>query len=260
MKIKVKIFSLVSIAILLLLTFSLSSCFPENPFTQNKISLSQAIVLSKTNSVKKVVVDSGKDSLIIILSVKEPLEVTGINGDPIWVRDGEELMADIDGLTVSDLKEMGLVLPTDYSIVSSFGFKLDGWLIYLFIIILVVIVFLLFYYLLFQRRVAFDDRVPESGFSRSRARLFSSDTPGVTFADIAGIDEARQDLQELVDFLRNPAKFQAVGARIPRGTLLVGPPGTGKTLLARAVAGEAGVPFYSVSGSEFVEMYVGVGA
>ena len=82
----------------------------------------------------------------------------------------------------------------------------------------------------------------------------------VSFADVAGIDEAKQELQEIVDFLKNPEKFQALGARIPRGVLLVGAPGTGKTLLAKAVAGEAGVPFFSISGSDFVEMFVGVGA
>src|SRR5476651_1842179 len=82
----------------------------------------------------------------------------------------------------------------------------------------------------------------------------------VSFSDVAGIDEAKQELQEIVDFLKNPEKFQALGARIPRGVLLVGAPGTGKTLLAKAVAGEAGVPFFSISGSDFVEMFVGVGA
>ena len=97
-------------------------------------------------------------------------------------------------------------------------------------------------------------------FGRSRARLFPSSKPTVTFDDVAGIDEAKQELQEVVEFLKFPEKFAALGARIPRGVLLVGPPGTGKTLLARAVAGEAGVPFFSISGSEFVEMFVGVGA
>ena len=97
-------------------------------------------------------------------------------------------------------------------------------------------------------------------FGRSKAKLVNKDTPKTTFADVAGADEAIEELQEIKDFLQNPASYQAIGAKIPKGVLLYGPPGTGKTLLARAVAGEAGVPFYSISGSDFVEMFVGVGA
>ena len=97
-------------------------------------------------------------------------------------------------------------------------------------------------------------------FSKSKAKLFAEDESKTTFADVAGIDEAKEELQEVVEFLKSPAKFQKLGGRIPKGVLLVGPPGTGKTLLAKAVAGEARVPFFSISGSEFVEMFVGVGA
>lgn len=97
-------------------------------------------------------------------------------------------------------------------------------------------------------------------FSKSKAKLYAEDETKITFEDVAGIDEAKEELQEVVEFLKNPAKFQRLGGRIPKGVLLVGPPGTGKTLLARAVAGEAKVPFFSISGSEFVEMFVGVGA
>jgi cell division protease FtsH len=97
-------------------------------------------------------------------------------------------------------------------------------------------------------------------FGKSRARMFSGDHPTVTFADVAGVEEAKEELSEVVEFLREPQKFIQLGARIPKGVLLVGPPGTGKTLLAKAVSGEAGVPFFSISGSEFVEMFVGVGA
>ena len=97
-------------------------------------------------------------------------------------------------------------------------------------------------------------------FGKAKARLVTKDQPKVTFADVAGVDEAVEELQEIKEFLENPAKFQAMGAKIPKGVLLFGPPGTGKTLLARAVAGEAGVPFFSISGSDFVEMFVGVGA
>ena len=97
-------------------------------------------------------------------------------------------------------------------------------------------------------------------FGKSKARMFTGDQPTVTFEDVAGVEEAKEELKEVVEFLREPEKFISLGARIPKGVLLVGPPGTGKTLLAKAVSGEAGVPFFSISGSEFVEMFVGVGA
>jgi cell division protease FtsH len=97
-------------------------------------------------------------------------------------------------------------------------------------------------------------------FGKSRARVFTGDKPTVTFADVAGAEESKQELQEVVEFLKEPQKFASLGARIPKGVLLVGPPGTGKTLMAKAISGEAGVPFFSISGSEFVEMFVGVGA
>ena len=98
------------------------------------------------------------------------------------------------------------------------------------------------------------------GFGKSRARLLTEKTGRVTFEDVAGIDEAKQELEEIVEFLKDPQKFQRLGGKIPKGVLLVGPPGTGKTLLARAIAGEANVPFFTISGSDFVEMFVGVGA
>src|SRR5688500_3064179 len=97
-------------------------------------------------------------------------------------------------------------------------------------------------------------------FGKSRARLLSESQNKVTFADVAGIDEAKDEVEEIIAFLKDPKKFQRLGGRIPKGVLLIGSPGTGKTLLARAIAGEAGVPFFSISGSDFVEMFVGVGA
>ena len=97
-------------------------------------------------------------------------------------------------------------------------------------------------------------------FGKSRAKLHTEEKTKVRFSDVAGLDEAKQELVEIVEFLKHPKKFVELGAKIPKGVLLVGPPGTGKTLLARAVAGEAGVPFFSISGSDFVEMFVGVGA
>jgi cell division protease FtsH len=120
------------------------------------------------------------------------------------------------------------------------------------------VLFALFFFFLLTQMQGGGSRV--MNFGKSRAKLITKDTPKTTFADVAGADEAIEELQEIKEFLQNPAKFQAIGAKIPKGVLLYGPPGTGKTLLARAVAGEAGVPFYSISGSDFVEMFVGVGA
>ncbi len=122
----------------------------------------------------------------------------------------------------------------------------------------IILLVLLFWFLMTQAQGGGGGRVMQ--FGKSRAKLATKDTPKVTFADVAGADEAVEELHEIVEFLREPAKFLAVGAKIPKGVLLYGQPGTGKTLLARAVAGEAGVPFYSISGSDFVEMFVGVGA
>ncbi|MEN9936531.1 MAG: hypothetical protein RLZZ387_3110 [Chloroflexota bacterium] len=133
-----------------------------------------------------------------------------------------------------------------------------GGLLNIFTILLPVLLMIGFF--IFFMRQAQGSNNQALSFGKSRARMFSGDKPTVTFADVAGQEEAKQDLTEVVEFLKFPDKFAALGARIPRGVLMVGPPGTGKTLLSRAVAGEAGVPFFSISGSEFVEMFVGVGA
>jgi cell division protease FtsH len=131
------------------------------------------------------------------------------------------------------------------------------WTSLLITVLPLVLVVVLFWFLMGQMQGG-GSRV--MNFGKSRAKLVSKDMPKVTFSDVAGVDEAVEELQEIKEFLAEPAKFQAVGAKIPKGVLLYGQPGTGKTLLARAVAGEAGVPFYSISGSDFVEMFVGVGA
>ncbi|RKY44247.1 MAG: cell division protein FtsH, partial [Candidatus Neomarinimicrobiota bacterium] len=112
----------------------------------------------------------------------------------------------------------------------------------------------------FLRRVQGGGNQGIFSFGKSRARLWTSDRPKITFSDVAGCEEAKQELEEIIEFLKNPKKFVRLGGKIPKGALLVGPPGTGKTLLAKAVAGEAGVPFFSISGADFVEMFVGVGA
>ena len=116
------------------------------------------------------------------------------------------------------------------------------------------------FWIFFMRQMQQGGSKGAMSFGKSRAKLQGEDQVKVTFADVAGCDEAKEEVQELVEFLRDPGKFQKLGGKIPRGVLMVGPPGTGKTLLARAIAGEAKVPFFSISGSDFVEMFVGVGA
>jgi cell division protease FtsH len=146
-----------------------------------------------------------------------------------------------------------------------FGFQLESkemdqpsiWLTFLTSIIPFIIIFVLFFFLMNQAQGGGGKVM---NFGKSKARLYDNEKKRITFEDVAGADEEKQELVEVVDFLKDPRKFNLVGARIPKGVLLVGPPGTGKTLLARAVAGEAGVPFFSISGSDFVEMFVGVGA
>src|SRR4051794_28916677 len=137
------------------------------------------------------------------------------------------------------------------------GKKSNGWLSLL-TYILPFLIFIGFWIFLMNQVQGGGSKV--MSFGKSRAKRMSVDSPKITFRDVAGVDEAVEELHEIKEFLENPKKFQALGARIPKGVLLYGPPGTGKTLLARAVAGEAGVPFFSISGSDFVEMFVGVGA
>ncbi len=124
--------------------------------------------------------------------------------------------------------------------------------------ILPVILMVAFFYFIFRQARGAQENI--FSFGQSKAKVFNKDNPKITFADVAGVDEAKQELMEIVDFLKNPGKYKAMGARTPKGVLMIGPSGTGKTLLARATAGEAGVPFFSMAGSEFMEMLVGVGA
>jgi cell division protease FtsH len=163
-----------------------------------------------------------------------------------------------DGDTVRQVLQDAGVEPEDFPPIEikepTFWSKLPTLLIQF--LPIVIIVAILFFFL----RQAQGSNNQAMNFGKSRARMFSGTRPSVTFLDVAGVEEAKEELAEVVEFLKFPEKFAALGARIPKGVLLVGPPGTGKTLLAKAVAGEAGVPFFSISGSEFVEMFVGVGA
>ncbi|BDI23973.1 ATP-dependent zinc metalloprotease FtsH [Herbiconiux sp. L3-i23] len=157
---------------------------------------------------------------------------------------GEDIVAAVDASNPSDGYDDEVPQPS--------------WILSALSLLLPVILIGVFIWLMLSGMQGGGNRVMQ--FGKSKAKLVSKESPKVTFDDVAGSDEAIEELQEIKDFLKEPAKFQAVGARIPKGVLLYGPPGTGKTLLARAVAGEAGVPFYSISGSDFVEMFVGVGA
>ncbi|MCY4013924.1 MAG: ATP-dependent zinc metalloprotease FtsH [Gammaproteobacteria bacterium] len=162
--------------------------------------------------------------------------------------------------SVPDPKLIDELLSADVNVVGQMPEEQSFWaqlLIASFPILIIIAVFMLF---MRQMQGGIGGRGNPMTFGKSKARLLSEDQIKTTFADVAGVDEAKEDVQELVEFLRDPSKFQRLGGRIPRGTLMVGSPGTGKTLLAKAIAGEAKVPFFSISGSDFVEMFVGVGA
>ena len=197
-----------------------------------RIPLSAIITESQNNQIETLIVEG------------EWITVTTKDGRDLESYKGETSIFEITGLVLDGV---------DYEIEPS-GFNWGNILIsFLPLLLFGGLIFFLF----FRARGA---NTQAMSFGRSRARLFPGDKPEVTFNDVAGVDEAEQELEEVVDFLKSREKFQDVGARIPRGVLLIGPPGTGKTLLAKAIAGEAGVPYFSISGSEFVEMFVGVGA
>ncbi|MGN6244585.1 MAG: ATP-dependent zinc metalloprotease FtsH [Motilibacteraceae bacterium] len=201
-----------------------------------------------------VAIQDGKAQKVRIVDRDQRVEVTLKDGQTI---DGApKVQADyVDGLQTQLVQDLEKTPPPggwDNTVPKQSWFV--SLLFTLLPIVLIVVVFLFF----MNQMQGGGSRVMQ--FGRSKAKLISKDTPKTTFADVAGADEAVEELHEIKEFLQEPAKFQAVGAKIPKGVLLYGPPGTGKTLLARAVAGEAGVPFYSISGSDFVEMFVGVGA
>ena len=186
-----------------------------------------------------------------------------INRDRLLVttRSGEELQSRLElgsGLTQT-LLNLG-VTPEQLAAVELRVANPDFWETWSGVLIALLPLLLLGAFFLFILRQAQGAGNQAFSFGKSRARMLTGDRPTITFKDVAGNEEAKQELQEVVEFLKEPQKFASLGARIPKGVLLVGPPGTGKTLMAKAVSGEAGVPFFSISGSEFVEMFVGVGA
>jgi len=223
--------------VLFILGFSLTSfSHKEEPLTYTQ--LLTLLHAGKADSVSKVIITNG-ESIVQVKMAGSERERSVI----VPIESKESL--------INELNKAGITLDVREPDRSSFWFSM---LSSFFLPILILVGFL------FMLRSAQSGGNQAMSFGRSRAKLMVDNKVKVSFTDVAGIDEAKQELQEIVDFLKNPEKFQALGARIPRGVLLVGAPGTGKTLLAKAVAGEAGVPFFSISGSDFVEMFVGVGA
>ena len=196
---------------------------------------------------------SGKVAQATIVDSDQRVDLKLTTADPkigeqvqfYWVAPrGQEIVQAVNDATLAD--GFNDDVPRENWILSTLGFMLP------------IILIGAFFWFMLSSMGGGGNRIMQ--FGKSKARLVTKETPTVTFDDVAGVDEAVEELREIKDFLAEPAKFQAVGARIPKGVLLYGPPGTGKTLLARAVAGEAGVPFFAISGSDFVEMFVGVGA
>ena len=207
-----------------------------------RTGLTTILDMANNEEIEKIVVDGDR---LIVTPRQNPNQLLMTEKEP--------------GTSVFEILQAANINPTEKSIQievkrsGSFG-SIFG--------ILIQFLPLLFFgaILLFMMRQAQGSNNQTLGFGRSRARMFSGNRPTVTFADVAGVEESKTELQEVVEFLKYPERFLSLGAHIPKGVLMVGPPGTGKTLLSRAVAGEAGVPFFSISGSEFVEMFVGVGA
>ncbi len=206
------------------------------------ISTQEGLDLLKGDNVESAKIIDGEQRVDLVLKKPEGDMGTQVQFYYVAPR-GAEVVAAING---ADLKDFNDEVPQTNFFVSLAG------------ILLPVLIIGAIFYFLFMRMQGGGSRVMQ--FGKSKAKLVGKETPKVTFADVAGADEAVEELHEIKEFLKEPKKFLDVGARIPKGVLLYGPPGTGKTLLARAVAGEAGVPFYSISGSDFVEMFVGVGA
>ncbi|MBN1303774.1 MAG: ATP-dependent zinc metalloprotease FtsH [Anaerolineales bacterium] len=215
----------------------------QQPLTINKVAeeiknkqIARIVVVDEEKF--RVVYRNSNNKVIEGISYKEPHNTL------------VEQLKDL-GVTASDLSPANLELEIQ---------KTSPWVGFFNIASFIIPVLLMLGFIWFIFRQAQGSNNAAMSFGKSRARMFSGDHPTVTFEDVAGVEESKEELQEIVEFLREPQKFIQLGARIPKGVLLVGPPGTGKTLLAKAVSGEAGVPFFSISGSEFVEMFVGVGA
>jgi cell division protease FtsH len=228
---------------------ALSSFFTGGPSYHN-VETSVALEQLNKGGIEKAVVQDKEQTLR--LDLKEKAKFGDTDTDKIEAQYPAEVGDDIWN-DVLDAKAAGKITgPADTEVSE------DSVLLSLLVNLLPIAILVILLLLFMSQMQGGGSRV--LNFGKSKAKMVSKDMPKTTFADVAGADEAVEELQEIKDFLQNPAKYQALGAKIPKGVLLFGQPGTGKTLLARAVAGEAGVPFYSISGSDFVEMFVGVGA
>lgn len=227
------------------------------------------LIFLVTVGIVQMIVQSGQESPEIKYS--ELIERLGENQiESLTLQAGRGVWL-IEGHYVEGAEKVHFIstAPLDYEefqrIVSEAGIEVTVleakgdpiWLTFFTTLIPFLLIFILFFFLMSQAQGG-GNRV--MNFGKSKAKMYNEEKKKVTFKDVAGADEEKQELVEIVEFLKDPRKFSTLGARIPKGVLLVGPPGTGKTLLGRAVAGEAGVPFFSISGSDFVEMFVGVGA
>src|ERR1700685_5891 len=230
---------LVAVAVLLLL-FVLD--YANSGSSYQQVDPSQIVKLIDQGQVKSALITDKNQTIQVTTKAGKDLEADWVSGQGLQLQNELQLQYDKGNLP----QGYNISIPKSNALLD----LIPTALIYL-------VIFLVFFFMLSQMQGG-GNRV--MNFGKSRAKLMTKDTPKTTFADVAGVDEAIEELQEIKEFLQQPAKFQAIGAKIPKGVLLYGPPGTGKTLLARAVAGEAGVPFYSISGSDFVEMFVGVGA
>ncbi|MGN0242589.1 MAG: ATP-dependent zinc metalloprotease FtsH [Lachnospiraceae bacterium] len=208
--------------------------------TMEKISYSQFLNMLENGEIESVTLDT-EDSRLIIVPIAQ---------DNMMLKTTYYTVAVNDLLLVQRLDAAGVTFERKEPTQQSFLLNILGYLI----------PFILIYGVMFLLMRSMGGRGGIMGVGKSNAKMYVEKKTGVTFADVAGQDEAKESLREMVDFLHNPEKYLAIGAKLPKGALLVGPPGTGKTLLAKAVAGEADVPFFSLTGSDFVEMFVGVGA
>src|SRR3990167_3599450 len=222
---------------LLLFAFLTLTTNPAERFAQEK-PLSQVISDIKNDKIERIEVDGDK----LNVDLKDTAQYVSRK------EEGQSFFGALEAAQVDPTKTTITIKDRTFS-------QLWVTILTTFLPLILIVVFFLFIF-----RQAREGASSIFSFGQSRARQFTRDMSKVTFKDVAGVDEAKQELQEVVDFLKHPEKYRAIGARTPKGALLVGPAGTGKTLLARAVAGEAGVPFFSVAGSEFMEMLVGVGA
>jgi cell division protease FtsH len=236
------IYVLIFAAIIILVFYS----FNQSSNAQEPISINQVAADIQAGKITRIVEQQEKITLVYGTGTQATEKLARIETVATLVQQLEDLGVTPAMLSVANMS-IEIIPPSPWlGIISTLGyivpFLLIGGVFW------------------FVMRQAQGSNNAAMSFGKSRARMFTGDQPSVTFNDVAGVEEAKEELQEVVEFLREPEKFISLGARIPKGVLLVGPPGTGKTLLAKAVSGEAGVPFFSISGSEFVEMFVGVGA